>query len=418
VGAAPSASAPSAAAAAAPSTAAPTPTPRESAPRGTASKESAARDPERDPSLDPSPSASDLDGDRPASPPVAGGKPRSGVSAGSLALMSALTFVTFSAVHSQGGSAQHNPGARALMSLQDDLPPVPESFSGLLQTLTETEQLWPALKPLKPLHDSAILLDDEAAGSASPQRRAVPPTLPNTPQPPRVIKLAPQPPSRVIRLPQNSSWSDALRFEALETRLAAAPRPPPAADPSTDRPAIPDPATERALVQRDVVPLEPSFEAGKGWSQPTRIYEPVWHADPLEVEDDDYENGDSSDAFGGLDAQRYIFCSRAYMFDATHRQSARRATRRPPSAPAAAGLDLPAAMPARFRHAAQQGVPQLTDGRNDTPASAALPTVQFLLPSAALHGVVGAAQRSVDATAGSDLLQVTCQVTNVSRVSS
>lgn len=165
--------------------------------------------------------------------------------------------------------------------------------------------------------------------------------------------------------------------------------------------AATDPAEERGLVQAGATPTV--HDVGEQWSQPTKVYEPVWKTDPL-VDDEDEDE---------LDAQRYIFCSRAYMFDASHRHGPRRSSpRRPASPPAASGLDLPAAMPARFRHAAQQGVPQLTDGRNETQA-AARPTVQFLLPSAALHGIAGA---PVDASAGSDLLQVTCQVTNVSRV--
>ena len=120
------------------------------------------------------------------------------------------------------------------------------------------------------------------------------------------------------------------------------------------------------------------------------------------------------------DAQRYIFCSRAYMFDSVEPLTARRggSARTRPTAPPPS--PLPSAMPARFRHAAQQ-VPQLTDGTgNATPPADGFrgPTVQFLLPSAALHGIVGAeANHGLDAPPrAEDLMQVTCQVTNVSRV--
>ena len=85
---------------------------------------------------------------------------------------------------------------------------------------------------------------------------------------------------------------------------------------------------------------------------------------------------------------------------------------------------LPAAMPARFRHAASQKMPMaaLTDGSNTTAElpAAPEPVVSLLLPSAALHGVVTVADserrpssRAEDEIPG--LVQVTCQLLNATR---
>ena len=110
------------------------------------------------------------------------------------------------------------------------------------------------------------------------------------------------------------------------------------------------------------------------------------------------------------EAQRFIFCSRAYMFDAVSD------TRRKPSV----DLDLPSAMPARFRdaamsrHAREQRLQQISDGGNATGEPTERPVVSLLLPSAALHGVVGAQPASA-AGAETDLMQVQCQVLNASR---
>ena len=128
---------------------------------------------------------------------------------------------------------------------------------------------------------------------------------------------------------------------------------------------------------------------------------------------------------------RYVFCSRAYMFDA--------AVRRPGARSAAAELELPKAMPPRFRDAAiyrhaqaqaQASSQRLAAGGNATPPAAKGPVVTLLLPSAALQGVVGAAARDAPAAGAhraddgaphappadrNDLMQVQCQVLNASR---
>jgi len=94
------------------------------------------------------------------------------------------------------------------------------------------------------------------------------------------------------------------------------------------------------------------------------------------------------------------------------------------ASPTGTELDLPASMPARFRHGAAYNaarVPQVTGGvaGNASGPEQALrqPVVTLLLPSAALEGV-----RGVDDLSGekpqheqTDLMQVQCQVLNASR---
>merc|ERR1719502_154271 len=125
------------------------------------------------------------------------------------------------------------------------------------------------------------------------------------------------------------------------------------------------------------------------------------------------------------DAQRYIFCSRAYMFDAGSRYPPRpKAKLAGQEDPAELQLELPAAMPPRFRdaaayrHAQQRSerlaLPQLSDGGNATPeATSKGPVVSLLLPSAALQGVVGGGPSATPID--TDLMQVQCQVLNASR---
>lgn len=145
-----------------------------------------------------------------------GGGKKGGVSAASLALMSALTFVTFSAVQS-GGNTKHSPGARSLMSIEE-MPPVPESISSLLQRARGAEMgggepLWPALKPLIE-RTGVILSEKEGAGGGDHSDLLQPDDAHSS-----TFKLdKTMSSSRVIKLPHNSSWGDALRFEALESR--------------------------------------------------------------------------------------------------------------------------------------------------------------------------------------------------------
>mmetsp|Transcript_41149 Transcript_41149/g.99811 ORF Transcript_41149/g.99811 Transcript_41149/m.99811 type:complete len:476 (+) Transcript_41149:578-2005(+) len=335
--------------------------------------------------------------------PASSGGKKSGVSAASLALMSALTFVTFSAVQSTGGQSKHGPGARALMSL-DEMPPVPESISGLLQrarnsAMTGEQPLWPALKPL--IEHSATLLSafDDEKGTADEDELL---QSESAPSPPSLKLTKAMSSSRVIKLPHNSSWGDALRFEALEGSLAR----------RVER-AISDPKEERALVHHDVTTHD--ADLGQDWSQPTRVYDSIWSKsrDGQQLSAEEEEERDE---------QRYIFCSRAYMFDAVEPLRSPR-SRSSGSTPPAPTSPLPAAMPARFRHAAQQHLPQLTDGNtNSTPQTTDRfggPTVKFLLPSAALRGIVSTdVHKELDANLRTeDLMQITCQVTNVSRVS-
>merc|ERR1719240_1418517 len=111
--------------------------------------------------------------------------------------------------------------------------------------------------------------------------------------------------------------------------------------------------------------------ARRGGAAP--VYAPIEEPEALE--------GAEADAY---DAQRFIFCSRAYMFDAAvrrpshvHRPSSLGASSLSGSGlSASAELDVPSAMPPRFRDAAayrhaqqQQRLPQLGDGGNATPAA-------------------------------------------------
>jgi len=159
------------------------------------------------------------------------------------------------------------------------------------------------------------------------------------------------------------------------------------------------------------------------------------------AEDDDGEH--DFDVMSQRDMQRFIFCSRAYMFDRPVSPVTQGARRSPAggvhTSPRGGDLDaLPSTMPPRFRHAAMyrdaQALPQLSDGGNETPPAAGLsqPVVTLLLPSAALQGIVGGDSHGEGAAsdgaegesahadehaADTGLMQVQCRVLNASRVS-
>lgn len=362
------------------------------------------------------------------------------VGAASLALMSALTFVALTGTP-MGGlptiASRHVPGARALMSLPEErsvgfgaraAPAVaPGNAAAAALLSAETAPLWPAL------HAAA------SAGAAASEPAVVPVAGPAAqpallPSPadrtreastgaalaPAVLMAAPPiGADRVIRLPQNSSWADALRTEAAEreaSELAAA-------------------ASARRRAGSKLL-------AWPAQSEQRHVYEPDWK----DEEDDDEEatlgpddgvpplpfagTGFYDDGFadGYAEARRrFIFCSRAYTFDVDGRGGAGVASpvvRRGDVAERPNDKHLPAAMPARFRHAASQKMPMaaLTDGSNTTAElpAAPEPVVSLLLPSAALHGVVTVADserrpssRAEDEIPG--LVQVTCQLLNATR---
>ena len=333
---------------------------------------------------------------RAGSPLLGGGAKRA--STASLAFISAITLVTFTINggvtrpgFSDGASMRnprgHSPTARMLMSITEAaLPwsrPVPASYVPPVAPAADgAARLWPSLG-LDELPASAVHVDVEEplplplpAGAESAAPRA-PAPMP-----------APRGWERVIRAPQNSSWQDVLRIEAAEKRLAEA-----QLEISMLRHA--QLATDAADAANAVALARPHAAAATQPQQP--VYEYKEDDEALPEHDDD--------------AQRFIFCSRAYMFDAPPRVSRRKPV---------ADLDLPSAMPARFRdaatfrHAQQQRLQQISDGGN---ASAERPVVNILLPSAALQGVVGDGSKAPPAGSDNELMQVQCQVLNASRLS-
>jgi len=388
--------------------------------------------------------------------PLLGAMPKR-ASAASLALMSAVTFVTLSvagrAADAPAGAGlvptgSHH-GQRALMSLGGLGGPSTASFTfkeyatqALPRSLTE-------LLGRTPLHDPAVVdqaVDDavsrlwpslnlhgEGGKGVDAQHAYVAAQLP----PPdaahgAVPAAAPREyAERVIRAPQNSSWADVLRIEAAEKKLAEAqltlrslgryPPPTHGAAPPVVRP----PSVEEESggvgggsdVTRHVPETTTTALAAPRYAAP-REATPLPRLEPSASVDDE--------AAAEYEAQRYIFCSRAYMFDAAVRRA-------PPmhadkADPFGAELDLPSTMPARFRHGAdfnRKQLPQVTDGNASAGAAAAAkPVVTLLLPSAALHGVRGVEEEEAPARSASsstappkdELLQVQCQVLNASRV--
>ena len=357
------------------------------------------------PILDAVPSTSESfpGGVKRAGSPLLGGASAKRASAASLAFMSTITLVTLSVSGGRAGFSDvsggamrnpraHSPTARMLMSITEAALPwsrpmaapyVPEVNSA------DDSRLWPSLGLGN--REAPITTGAQLELPAQPMQQ-LPPPLESLPH----VAMAPPPtpvPHRVIRAPQNSSWADVLRIEAAEKALA---------DAASRQQQIDNAPT--ALAQFD-----PAAAASRSYARPP-VFEHI---------EDEAEGSFDADEY---DAQRYIFCSRAYMFDAAVRRS-RPMSRRQPSSDLE--LELPSKMPPRFRDAAvyrhaqqQQQLKQLSDGGNATapPAKPTGPVVTLLLPSAALHGVFGAGGESAPSPpADSELMQVQCQVLNASR---
>ena len=340
-----------------------------------------------------------------------------------LAMMSALTFVTLSANASGplwARDADQSPGARVLMSLSDE----PVRRFGL----DEERLLWPAIDmssqpPQATLYESAEPIVS-ALATALPTPDGAPvvsgmllPVRPLTSVSRSHARIAAKQNAgkdagRVLMLPRNSSWADALRVEAAEQQLMVR-----GEAMVRENAPVPDGA-----LLASPLPQYPQYAA----STSDQVYEPEWKA---EEEEDYFDQLDLSPEAEAEAARRDIFCARAYTFDVASdrrtRQSSPAAASPPVSAPAPSReLSLPA-MPARFRHGAARihELPQLTDGHpggNESeppPLSSALyPVVSMLLPTAALRGVVSGVDDhlSSDDISG-ELMQVSCQVLNASR---
>ena len=359
------------------------------------------------------------------------------VSTAALAMMSALTFVTLSA-NSSGPlwsrDTGHSPGARVLMSLSDE----PVRRFGL----DGERPLWPAIDAAslsqppqtQPLYESPEPIAN-ALATALPTLEGAPvvTALPPPVRPPasasrsharveQVEQDAGKDAGRVLMLPRNSSWADALRVEAAEKQLMVR------GEAMVRGSGAPVPDKGALLAS----PL-PQYPLEINAATADKVYEPAWKDSPEEEEEyfDHFDLSDSN-SIEAEAARRFIFCARAYTFDVT---SGRRGARQsspaagsaspPVAAPAPSReLSLPA-MPARFRHGAARihELPQLTDGHpggNESEPlplpSARYPVVSMLLPSAALRGVVSGVDDdlSSDDISG-ELMQVSCQVLNASR---
>ena len=337
------------------------------------------------------------------------GKPGKRISAASIAVMSLVTLVTFS-VNFTASSPQRDPDdvlvasgkeGRMLMSIHSDTS---------WKTSEEMQApLWPSL-----VHPKASLEDDVL--HAVPPPPAAPPSYANKQE-------------RVIRAPHNSSWNDVLRIEAAERDLFEAQlalRQIRAAGKLASTLSI-RPAIEHANMLADhakALLAAPRNSAHHAPSSIPRMSVPATNGSaPVyeHIEEDETEYMPDE-----YEAQRFIFCSRAYMFDAAVRT-------RPPMRRTASELDMPASMPARFRHtaayrASRDQLPLLSSGANATGSQVLKPpVVTLLLPSAALQGVVGGFDAAKPASTGasptgtsssSDLMQVQCQVLNASMYSS
>jgi len=362
---------------------------------------------------------------RAGSPLLGGGAKRA--SAASLALMSAVTFITLS-VGGRTGSSDlvapshaHSPGARMLMSLEDQLP---SRFSSLfghneqVPSAVDDTMLWPSLKFDQP--SVATTYSDATTMLPPPRDMGTAPPSAKPAQAPRGYA------ERVIRAPQNSSWADVLRIEAAEKQMAEAQMALRALGVQRS-PSVEHAQAEPVGAHADAKALAAPRSKG-AFQMHEPVFEPSWKSEEAAFYDDDFEPS-------AADAERYIFCSRAYMFDAIRRPAA--VSSRPANV-GAGDFELPSTMPERFRYtadrASRQELPQLTDGDNTSSPprsndpSLRLPVVNLLLPSAALQGVRGVSGTEADAedsdgaarTTGTgnsrnELMQVQCQVLNASR---
>ena len=381
------------------------------------------------------------------------------VSTAALAMMSALTFVTLSA-NSSGPlwsrDAGHSPTSRVLMSLSDETA---RRFGR-----DEELPLWPAIDALaidtlqQPPQAQALYESPEPIVSAL--TTALPTPLPPPVRPPasasasasshsgshssshsgshsgshvrldQVEGDAGKDAGRVLMLPRNSSWADALRVEAAEKQLMVRGEAAMLHGSGTGSGAMP-PVPDTGALLASPLPLQI-----KAAAPADKVYEPAWK-DSAEEEEEYFDPYDPhSIETEENQRRRFIFCARAYTFDVTSaRRGARASSPAAPSAPAPAApapsreLSLPA-MPARFRHGAarvhelpNKGLPQLTDGHmpggNESEPlplpSARYPVVSMLLPSAALRGVVTGVDDGGSDDLSGDLMQVSCQVLNASR---
>ena len=363
---------------------------------------------------------------RSGSPLLGGGAKRA--SAGTLAFMSAVTLVTYASLgtttqrnpaadfddlSSMRNPRGHSPTARMLMSITEAALPWSRPVAPqVLPEHHETRGLWPSLGLGGSRNADSVVGAPPTSTPPATTWELPAPEAATTVEPPRPIIPGPSPvprgyAERVIRAPQNSSWADVLRIEAAEKQLAEAQlalRNLRAASQSAEATALARLGEHAPATPNEAVA---PYHAGHAAS-PTATHH-VFEQTPLEEEDLDAAE---------YDAQRFIFCSRAYMFDA--------AVRRPTAPSLVEELNLPKAMPARFQHAAayrhqqaqQQAakaqLPQLSDGGNATPsADSNRPVVTLLLPSAALQGVVEEKPKTqVD---NNELMQVQCQVLNASR---
>ena len=173
-------------------------------------------------------------------------------------------------------------------------------------------------------------------------------------------------PERVIRAPTNSSWADVLRIEAAEKQLAGAARPPRA--PLSRRRGATAAGAAAAL------PGRRSRGRPRGPRQGARraavtVYH---HLQAPEMDDEMMDGaGEGGGAIDEYEAQRFIFCSRAYMFDggavrapgsrrrtATHTGAASPAVPAcPPRCPRASATRPPTARAARRPPAATRNSP-------------------------------------------------------------
>jgi len=289
--------------------------------------------------------------------------------------------------------AAKSPGARALLALPDSLAAADRDRGA--------SPCWPAADgargPLS-LLDAATLARLRLGSGAvpllpSPSNDAAPAKPALAPSPP--IPSPSAAPGRLVELTPGSSWLDALVAEAEDDGMwegdAALYR---RAQPVLRAPPLPPSTPPEAVAVRSAR----AVVEGAGDGQPE-------------------------------ESRRHVFCSRAYAFDAAPRGGGAwpesSTDHDKTKSESESEVALPASMPARFRHAARQH-----GGSN---ASARPPlTLNFLLPPAALHGVAGledqastagvalagASYMGAQGAAGSGggLVQLTCQVTNVSKV--